>query len=523
MLSRFFGILEVVKMGAFEGDAWVKHIGMIDIGSNSIRLSIIRMLENDGYFVVDEHKSSPRLANLLSENATLEQSVIHKLISSLREFQDLYKAYGVEEIVALGTAALRAAINRDEIKNAVRSALGFEIDIITGHEEALLGYSAVMHTMEVDQAYLIDIGGASTEVSLVEQGKFVATHSFPFGAVTLSRKWNDSQAVSQSHLNIPKIVLDEFASHPFLKERSFAQVIGIGGTIRNIARIHQAAQAYPLGLTHNYEMTAASVEETLCHLAQLPIARRKKVDGLSKDRVDLIVPGGAILLALLRQVSAPSVRISGRGLRDGAFFTKILNRPQGPEEDILQMSIKNTLQRFAVPQEHASHVAKLALDMLSCVDSPEASSRTKKVLFAAAMLHRIGVQVSYYNYDQHTFYLIVSSAIYGLSHREILLTALAASYKGRGKMRKLSNPYRSLLSDDDLSFAARLGVIVRLAEALDRRHEGRIAQVTAKLTNDQFIAQLPHGIEADVEVAAAAIWAPHVKKVFDRKLEITFL
>lgn len=494
--------------------------GIIDIGSNSMRLSIIRQLENGGYYVVDEHKSTPRLSNHIDAGGALSPVGLDELITHLREFQELCFAYGVTRTLSLGTAALRAASNGPAIIEAVRSALDLKVDIISGQEEARLGYSAITHTLVLNTAYLVDIGGGSTEVSLVENGHLVASHSFPVGAVTLGRSWPRT-VDSAKLLEMVYALAATFRGQPFLEAYQEVDLIGIGGTVRNIATIHQGQIGYPLPLAHNYAMTPTMVRDIVLKLSELPLSRRKKLDGLSKDRADLIIPGGAILLALMNVIRATQIRVSGRGLRDGAFYTRILGEPTVSGNRVLRDSVENTLLLFQESVAHASHMTSLALELfLGGVAADIVPRKADNILYAAAMLHRIGVQVNYYHYDMHTFYLIVNSSLYGLTHRDIIMTAAVASFKNRNKLRKMCGPYRSILSENDLTLAARLGVFVRLAAALDRRHDARIANVRMDTDGQALSVYLPADADADLEMAAAQSLAPLVKKIFNLNLII---
>ncbi len=490
----------------------MKRIGILDIGSNSMRLSIIAQMDNGGYYVIDEQKATPRLANYVNDHILAPEG-IQKLIDHLREFRGICQAFDVNEVIAVGTAALRKAKNRDQIIDLVASTTGFMIDVITGSDEALFGVSAVKHTMDLQDAYLIDIGGASTEITLIKNGTIIASHSFGVGAVT-------AHAVLQAN---PQAIDQLFLAKDFLFDSPQIELIGIGGTIRNIARIHQAHTHYPLSITHNYTMDHGQVREIVHWLSLLPIQRLRKTEGLSKDRVDLIVPGGQILLSAMTATKTSQLRISGRGLRDGAFYTRVLGEPDGPRfgTTVLESSVINTLRRFSTSENHATHVTKLAsLLYQAAIYSQILPIGYERVLYASAMLHRIGIQVSYYSYDLHTFYLIFSSSINGLSHKEIVMTAAISSYKSRRRMMQLCQPYQSLFQDGDFLIASQLGTLVRLAESLDRRHEKRIHTFDVTFTGQDFIITLPKTCDAEVEIAAAMAYSPYVKKTFAKNLII---
>lgn len=498
------------------------HVGIIDIGSNSMRLMVVALLEGGAHQVVDEYKSSPRLAARLSpDGGELLPEGVEDLCRHLAEFVDICRAHRVGRTLVLGTAALRVAANRDSVLATIRTRLGLEVEVISGDAEARLDYQAVRHTLAVESAYLVDIGGGSTELTLVEEGRTVGSASLPFGAVTVSAGWRDSQALGRG-LALPEAADERLAALSLLRARPGTEVIGIGGTVRTIARLHQAGRRYPLPLTHNYEMAPDDVEALLRRLADTPLRDRRRMEGLGRDRADLIVPGGAILLATLRRTRARRLRVSGRGIRDGALHSRILGDDGDGPVDVVGESVANVLARFAPGQEDGGHVAELALALFDEVARHGLLPKgARSVQYVAARLHRIGVYVNYYGADRHTFHLVLSSPIYGLSHRESVLAALAASFKGRGQMRRLAQPVRTLLTDADLQVAARLGVITRLAEALDRRHEHRVQGLDTRIGAKTLAMCLDTRADATVELGAAKSLGALVKKSFGRSLELS--
>jgi len=500
----------------------MRRIGIVDIGSNSMRLSVIETHSDASHHVVDEHKATPRLAGQLrGADGTLSDEGAAELVQHLREFLDLCSAYGVAETLVVGTAALRAAANRDQVLAAVEAATGVRVEVISGEEEAWLDYQAVRHTLAVDTAYLVDIGGGSTEISLIADGRRVRSHSLAFGAVTVAERWRDGVALEQN-LRLPQGPEAALGSLDFLLEHPHAEAVGIGGTVRNLARLHQIERGYPLPLTHNYTIPVDDVESMLRRLADTPMPRRRKLAGLARERADVIVPGGAILLAVMRRTRAGRLRVSGRGLRDGLFYARVQGDTGEGPLPIVEASVRNVLARFSTPVAHAEQVTGLATSLFdTAVRHGLLTAGTRDVQYTAAMLHRAGVYVNYYGYHQHTFYLVLSSQIYGLSHREVVVAALAASFKGRSAMRRLAVPVKSLLAETDYVQAARMGVIVRLAEALDRRHEGRVESLSARWGSDALELRLCLAREAGVEIEAARALAPHVQKNFGRELRVT--
>jgi len=498
----------------------MQRIGVIDIGSNSMRLSVTAVLDSGGFHLIDEQKCSPRLAAHIDPDGNLDAAGIEALIRHLRDFQGLCRAHQVDRVTAIGTAALRKAANGPVIAERIRDELGLAIDIVSGEREAHYGALAVMHTMAIDCAYLIDIGGGSTEITLLEHGHITGAQSFPFGAVTVGEEWRDRTGFTL-RVGLPAAARAALRASELLHRRAHAELIGIGGTIRSIARVHQARVGYPLPETHNYELLPETVRELIHWLAPMSPAQRKKVPGLSRDRTDLIMSGGAILIACMDELETARLRVSGRGVRDGVFYS--LRSDLLPDAaDVLRNSVENTLLRYDTPRQHATHVTGLALAMFAAL-SPHAElpDTVQPILYTAAMLHRIGVQVNYYHYERHTFHLILGSSLYGLSHAQILQAALASSFKGRSDLRRAAAPYQALLTERELRQACQIGVITRLAEALDRRREGRVTRVAAHVSASELRLALTTVADAELECSCAAALAVQVKKVFHRTLVLS--
>jgi exopolyphosphatase/guanosine-5'-triphosphate,3'-diphosphate pyrophosphatase len=211
------------------------------------------------------------------------------------------------------------------------------------------------------------------------------------------------------------------------------------------------------------------VNSLVDRLSGMSLDKRKKVDGLSRDRADIIVPGLLILRRIFEAISGSCYIVSGSGLRDGLYHETVSPHQPVPG-NVLESSVRNLLALHpSVPLPHVEQVDRLAMTLFDGMRQPDRlPACSRQYLHAAALLYRIGVTVNFYNYDQHTFYLMANSRIDGLSHREILICAMVSSYKSRSRTRHLYLQHRDILSEEDLYLAIRLGVLLKLAVALDR-------------------------------------------------------
>lgn len=461
----------------------LKRFGIIDIGSNSIRLVIYEQTEHQAHRVVDENKASARLSELIDDNGNLPHSGMLSIIETLQYFQMLCRVNQTQHIRAVATAAVRNAGNSAEIAKTITAQIGMPIEILSGEQEARYGYLGVRNTLDIAEGIIVDIGGGSTEIALFHNKEIVKSVSFPFGSVNTSKRFlKNGNLDTEGMSKITAMVEKAIDAHPWIKEHPGLPLIGLGGTIRSLSKIDQKQKKYSLQLTHNYQMSAQDVSLMLLTLQPLPLEKRKKFPGLSKDRADIIVPGLIILHTVFKLCQAEHYVISGSGLRDGLFYETI--NPEHPViDDVLEYSVRNLMALHpAIPLRHVEQVNRLALALFDNLHHYHAlTGRVRQFLHVASLLYRIGVTINYYQYAKHTFYLMAHSRIDGLSHREILICSLIASYKTKSRTRALFFEHKDILTESDYHLIVQLGTLLHLAIALDRSETQPVEQISATI------------------------------------------
>lgn len=240
----------------------MERIGLVDIGSNTIRLVIFEFDTKTGLNEILNIKTPARLSQYLTDDLKMNQDGIDVLTTTLHSFKSVANKFEVNELHPVATAAIRQSTNQNEIIKHIKSELDISIKIIPDQEEAFYGFYAITHTTDVEDGVSIDIGGGSTEVTLFKDKTIIEAHSFPFGVVTLKRKFfedkdhNDKSAIKA----MEKFIAKQFEQLPWLQDQKIA-LVGIGGSARNVARIHQSEHSYPIGGVHNYSMTEEDMDE----------------------------------------------------------------------------------------------------------------------------------------------------------------------------------------------------------------------------------------------------------------------
>ena len=294
---------------------------IIDIGSNSVRLIIYRIKGDSTFKVINEAKRTIRLGSYLREDDYLSESGLNILLKVLKVFKDICKRYEVLEIYVVATEAIRRSINKYDVCNKIKLDLGLEVNILSGLEEAKYGYLAIKNSMLEKNAVLLDLGGSSMEITLMENGEFKETISLPLGSIPLTKMFNNLES-KEMEIELNKFIYDRLQEISWLKKNNNLNVIGIGGIAKHIGRVSKGNEDYPKELLHNYSMTRDEIYKIYIEFLKLPMSERSKFKGLSKKRAEIFAaPLGAILV-ILKYFDSEKYIISAIGLREGIIYEK---------------------------------------------------------------------------------------------------------------------------------------------------------------------------------------------------------
>src|SRR5690606_24526585 len=232
----------------------------------------------------------------------------------------------------------------------------------------------------------------------------------------LNKQFDSKQGLNDIELTqLYEEIERELAKHDWIAGYKHLPLVAVGGTARAVGKIHQASIDYPLAQTHNYPMSDADVMELFNQLRALPQDKRKKTNGLSKDRADVIIPGLAILTKIFQYTDAERYVICGAGLRDGVFH-KLFFPEQPLHNNPLEYSIENLIAlRAALLRAHTDHLRPRA-DQLLCSFMKVAVGEQGYALYsiAGARAYRVVATSDYCQCAQHTLYVSVHPRVEGL-------------------------------------------------------------------------------------------------------------
>lgn len=475
------------------------RVAIIDLGSNTARLVTLAYQPQQAFHLLDELRQVVRLSEGMHGSGIIQPEAFERGISALMSFRSYCDAAGITNVQATTTSAVRDAKNGEAFLIAARERARLELQILSGEEEAYYGTLAVANSLPLNDALVLDIGGGSAQLSLMQNRQFVRGRSWPLGAVRLTEAFLRADPPRKKEVRALMKHVGQTISD-FGAPAQALPLVGMGGTIRNLAGMHHKRQEYPLDLLHGYFLPKDALEAIIQELLDKSLTQRRSISGLNTDRADIIIAGALTVKTFLEHYQAPGILISGQGLREGLFYPHLLpdlNPPLLP--DVRAFSIQNLTKRYYDHVAHNAHVRKLALELFDQLAPLHGYGTFERdLLAAAAQLHDIGMAINYYDHHKHGLYLALSEALPGFTHREQVIIALLIRYHRKGKPD--ASAFEALLEPDDHERVTKLAALLRLAEYLERSKAQLVTEVRCHLSDGlvQIEAIAAARTEADI-------------------------
>ncbi len=503
----------------------MEKIGIIDLGSNSARLVIVNLFQ-DGYFmVVDELKESVRLGQDMERDGFLKPQRVAETIKTLKMFRKLCDASGVSRIITVATEAVRKAKNQRSFLDEIQANCGLKIKVLSAEEEATLVYRGVINTMDVPKGLILEIGGGSTKIVYYNRRNMLNYATLPFGSVTLTDMFSQDGLKPEEQANkIEEFFTEQLRGVEWLKDVDpDVQMIGVGGSFRNLFKINKMVHKYPLDTVHNYNMLTEDFMPLYDMIKVLDLDKKKKIKGLSAQRADILPAALAVIKSFVTYMGVENFTISGAGLREGIMFNQALpSTIEKPVSDVLNYSLTTLVKWYDCDEKHVEHVVNLSIQLFKQLRVLHKFPRQYlKVLKVAATLHDCGMRIKYYNHQRHSWYMILNANLYGVSHREIVLAAFTACCHKKEDINPLDwARFKDILREEDIEIVKRLGVMLRIAESLDRSMSGCIKGINCDILGDSVIMKTEVEGDATLEIRDAMAAGAEFKKSFHKNLEI---
>ena len=454
-------------------------IAAVDLGSNSFRLQVGRVVGNQIY-PLDSLKESVRLAAGLTPEKTLDEPAQERAIEALARFGERLRGFTADSVRAVATNTLRVAKNAPQFLPRAEAALGFPIEVIAGREEARLIYLGVAHSLPNPrtQQLVVDIGGGSTEFIIGRHFKPLQLDSLYMGCVGFSLRYFpggrvDKKGMKEAELAARKEL--QTIAHVY-QATGWEEAVGSSGTAKAIVDLVELNGLSDGGITLDGLETLRSM------LVRGGDVNRLSMAGMRADRIPVLPGGVAIMSAVFKEFGLERMEFSEGALRLGVLYD-LLGRYH--HEDMRDATVGHFMNRYHVDRRQAERVGRTALALLNellpdtAVDGQDAQD-----LVWAARLHEIGVSMAHSSYHKHSAYILANADMPGFSRRDqARLSRIVLAH--RGKLERVQ-PTVVDVRDWVLIFALRIAALLHRA-----RDDSAEPPVSAQLA--------PRGFELSVE------------------------
>ncbi len=503
------------------------RLAAIDIGTNSLHMIVVRVRPDLSFEVIDREKEMVRLGAGGLDGKALTPEAMHAALQVLSKFRRLADSHEVDHIIAAATSATREAENGGEFLRQVAHETGIRPRVISGTEEARLIHRAAVYGVSVpgDRVVVIDIGGGSVEITQGTGAVVEIGRSFKLGVIRLTERFVTSDPIDErDERKMVKHIRAELGEYlDRIAGVGFDRVIGTSGTILSLGAVASAGAGRSAGELRNRRVSAKQIRRVRRDLSTLTLARRLRVAGLEPRRADLAVAGGILLDTILTRLGAGEITLCDFSLREGLVLEyidrhrkEIVHADRYP--DVRRRSVFELAERCNYRPEHAQAVAKLALALFDQTRSEHAmTDRDREWLEYAAILHDIGVHISYPRHHKHSEYLIMNGDLRGFEPDEIETIALVARYHRRATPKKRHEVFGDLPRKRRRIVRA-LAAILRLAENLERSHAQTVAGVDLHDRGDDALLQIRTSGDAELELWAASRNAQPFERLIGKPL-----
>jgi exopolyphosphatase/guanosine-5'-triphosphate,3'-diphosphate pyrophosphatase len=493
-------------------------VAAIDIGSNAIRLVIAEVGPEGDLRVLERLQQATRLGKDAFTTGGIERETMQAAINVLRGYQQVLEAYHVGTVRTVATHAVREAQNRDTFIDRVFMATGLEVEIIDGAEVNRLTYTAVRHALgdrfgfgQAD-SLIVETSSGGTEMALFRQGEAVFSESASLGSVRMQSSEAGVSAAPGGHEARAELLRRQITSaartiaqtHPI---RTVKTVVLVGGDARLAARqvgvqVDEQGMRNAEGGMRNedesertppcvvHTITRGALRRFADQVAEMAPEHAARRYAVAYEDAETLGPALLVYAALVESTAARRVIVPDVSIRDGMLLelAAVLRGTGGATygREVVASAV-NLGRRYRFDEAHSRHVADLAESLFDQLQGEHhLSAQAWLILRLAATLHDVGAFISQSSHHKHSEYIILASELFGINRETQRLVAEVARYHRRAAPKPTHANYTSLPRRSRI-LVCKLAAILRVADALDRTHAGRVTGVRVERAGGEMV------------------------------------
>lgn len=481
----------------------------VDIGSNSVRMMAAEVNQGETRILAEDRQVT-RLGESVFRSGRIDKDALDFLCANLARMAATCSRLDIVGLRAVATSAVRDTGNQEEFLQRASTALGTNVEVISGPEEARLIHLGVeaRWPRPKERTLIVDVGGGSGELIVSQGGQLIDAVSKPLGAVRLTEVFLKSDPARAEELDRLANYIDEklISFHKLHGNEKFDRAVATSATA---AAIVSAVNQIPRPKRDEADRLRASVgqvRELFLFLARSDVAAHRKVTGIGPKRAEIITAGAMVFLRILEMLRHRSLYYCTAGVRDG-IIADLAARGVGRELSQLsrdQRQIAEAMaKRYGVSLKHARHVACLAHRLFEILHPVhQLVPAAGKLLEAAGYLHDVGHFVSGTGHHKHSAYLVANSDMPGFTDQERLTIAALCRFH-RKSLPQPRHAYLQAFDNEARRTILRLTPLLRIADALDRGHEQRVRELSGPIKDGNINVLVHADTDAGLELWAA--------------------
>jgi exopolyphosphatase/guanosine-5'-triphosphate,3'-diphosphate pyrophosphatase len=503
-------------------------VAVLDMGASAIRMAIAELSPDRPPRIIEEASRGVLLGRDTFSSEAIRSQTVDAAIRALQQFREMMDSYGVTEVRAVATSAVREARNGDTFLDRVRGQTGIEFGVINEAEESRLIYLAVRDAIGAHSSFqgartlLAEVGGGSTSLTMLRRGEPTRSGVYALGSIRMRQQLDLRKHSRDVQLAIVRRyvanVIEEIRVEIPLNRVN--HMLAIGGDVRFVAA--QIAEGDNERLRQLPRDRFLAFCEEVERLDEDALADRFR---LTPSDAATLAPALVIYRALLTETAAKTIVVSDASLRAGMLldFADPGTRLSVQEFERQVLASADALgQKYRFDHDHGHQVANLATRLFDELrDEHGLYDRERLLLQVAALLHDVGVYVSLRAHHKHSQYILAASQIFGLSAEETAVVSNIARYHRRGLPQRTHVPYITLDREDRM-IVNKLAAILRVANALDAEHAQKVRDLRVIRGGPSWVLELTGSGDLTMERLAAAARADMFAETFGKPLEIQY-
>ena len=505
------------------------RLAAIDIGSNSLKLAVVEAASADSFTLIAEDRERVRLGHGTLQNHILSDEAFELSREAVTRFRSIAETREAETLLAVATASVREARNSSRFVDDLEQLTGVRVEVLSSIEEArLIGLAVAAYFGSEHRSVLnIDIGGGSTEISLMKDGEPHKLFSMKLGSVGLTEKFLAEDPPGKKQTKKLRKEIRFALTQPARKIRGeeWGVASGTSGTVKAVSQLIAGDENLDVAYTPPIDFDDLVALNK--RLREMTLEERSVLPMINERRAEVIVAGAQILEGVMRELGIERVVPCPYALREGVIIDHLLEMQMEelpPVPDVEDLRLRDVFaigRRFGYEEQHAMQVATIAEKIFDGLAPHFGLKRHERTLLsAAALLHDVGYHISHEAHHKHSLYLIRHSEMTGFSESEKAVIANVARYHRKSLPRR-SHPEYAVLDKNDKETVRRLSSILRLADGLDRTYNSRVLDLLIDKKGREVTLTLVSELDCSNEIYATRMKKEAFEKTYKCRLNVT--